>query len=164
MDVEHVYTEHRTMLVRMLQSRGASLEEAEDSVQTAFLRLCARDTDEMSPAHTKNYVALVVLNVWRDSLRRRGRQPPLSGSVEPDCMPATCGDPLRACVAHERRDGVRATVDTLTPCRKNAIIMQYYGGHSSSVVGAALGVSPRTIVSRTRDAKAVLAKRLGAWQ
>src|SRR5437016_4048853 len=83
-ELEAVFREHHTMVFRAAYRITGNSEDAEDVLQTVFLRLARREDDAASVAHLPSYLRRAAVNAAFDLLRsrQRARSMPLE-DVEP---------------------------------------------------------------------------------
>src|SRR5260221_9022373 len=95
-------------------------EDAEDVLQTVFLRLARREDDAASVVHLPSYLRRAAVNAAVDLLRsrQRARSMPLE-DVEP-ILSDDSVSPERAAQAGEMRDWLRRTVGRLSPMAAQA--------------------------------------------
>lgn len=147
-------------LTALVQLRGAELKryayllcgdavEAEDLVQDALVRTFTfrRPADILD---LERYVRKVVLNLFVDRTRRRGRwrrlMPLLATANHQD--------------AHEHSDLLEAL--SRLPARQRAcVVLHYYADLPVSEIGEQLGISAGTVKRHLSDARGRLADQLG---
>ncbi len=139
------------LLVRLLGDRVA----AEDGLQETFVRLhgALRRLDPARPV--RPYALRIARNVAIEALRRSKGHAPLEGEG-----PTTHDDD--ALLRGEARDLVTDALQALTPDLRSAIVLRHGHGLTLDEVGAALGVTSRTVRNRLRAAAVLLARELEA--
>src|SRR5579871_672189 len=76
-DLEQVFREHHAMVFRTAYRITGSNEDAEDVLQTVFLRLARREDDAAAVDHLPGYLRRAAINAAFDLLRSRQRTPSL---------------------------------------------------------------------------------------
>lgn len=144
---EALYRAERQRLWALAYRMTGTVEDAEDVVQEAFVRLLARAPEE---ERRVGWLVRTATHLSIDALRRRRRRaykgPWLPGPVEteeaPDRLPGTAADP-------EARYGLRESVtyaflialEALAPRQRAVLLLRDVMGQSAGDAAAALGVS-----------------------
>ncbi len=133
-----------------------SWEEAEDVVHDVFVRLWARREELPSIADVDAYLYTAVRNRALARLKHLGyeqsyRAEQSSPHVEPPRAPLS---PEQEFLHNEIAAALQRAVDALPPRQRDVILLQWRG-HTCDEIGAALGISPKTVsvhVSRALEA------------
>jgi RNA polymerase sigma-70 factor (ECF subfamily) len=135
--------------------------EAEDSVQTAFLRVWQRAARWEPNAKFSTWLYRVLYNLCMDQLRARHATSiePLEGEfVEALADEAPSSED---CVSGLQRDArVRAALDRLPVRQRAALVLCYYEERSQAEASALLGISEGALESLLSRGRATLRKWL----
>ncbi|HEY2387228.1 MAG TPA: sigma-70 family RNA polymerase sigma factor [Candidatus Binatia bacterium] len=127
---------------------------AEDTVQEAFLRVWRRaDRYEAGRGAPRPWLLRLVRNVAIDHLRSRGaraRAEQRGGVQEHEQLPAP-ERPEDLLLRKERREVIRAALDTLPPEQRRVIEIAYFEGLSHSEIAEREGTPLGTVKTRIRD-------------
>src|SRR5258706_3868904 len=140
-DLEAVFREHhRTVFLAAYRITGRS-EDAEDVLQTVFLRLARREEDAASVGHLPSYLRRAAVNAAFDLLRsrQRTRSMPLE-DVEP-ILSDDSVSPERAAQAGEMREWLRRTGARLSPMAAQAFALRVFAGKDNPEIAQNLGTS-----------------------
>jgi RNA polymerase sigma-70 factor (sigma-E family) len=137
-------------LVRSAIFLGCSSADAEDVAQEALTR-CLVKWDKVTAArHRDAYVSAILLNVFRDSRRRRGRREVPVASV-----------PDRSVPDSSERTGDTAAIESalggLSAGQREVLVLRFYLQLTEEQTADALSVALGTVKSRTARALAALA-------
>ena len=164
--LEDVFREHHTMVFRAAFRITGNAEDAEDVLQTVFLRLARREDESASAiqansasrfadiGHLPGYLRRAAINAAFDLLRsrQRTRSIPLE-DVEP-ILPDDAVSPERAMQAGEMRDWLRRTVARLSPMAAQAFALRFFEDKENPEIAQILGTSLGAVsvtLSRARD-------------
>lgn len=144
-----------SLAYRMLSSR----EEAEDTVQEAFLNLWTNpggwDSDRKSTFTTWFY--RVVANACIDRKRKNTMLPMEDGYDPPDASPGA----EEAIEVKRRKDNIEACIGELPESQQTALALCFYEGVSNREAAEIMGVSVKALESLLMRAKASLRNKLG---
>jgi RNA polymerase sigma-70 factor (ECF subfamily) len=153
-DLEQVFREHHTMVFRAAYRITGSAEDAEDVLQTVFLRLARREPEAENVNHLPGYLRRAATNAAFDLLRsrQRARSTPLE-DLEP-VLADQAASPERVYHATEMRAWLRTTVARLSPMAAQAFSLRFFEGKDNSEIAEILGTSLGAVsvtLSRARD-------------
>ncbi|MGA7875085.1 MAG: sigma-70 family RNA polymerase sigma factor [Desulfoferrobacter sp.] len=123
--------------------------EAEDVVQETFLKILQTAPRYRPTASFCTYFYRILTHLCIDRIRKKRL---ISMENVPE-MADSSPSPTESLFAKERRDQVRAALDTLPPKQKAAMILRHYQGLSYTEVAQILGVTSRAVeglISRAR--------------
>ncbi len=126
-------------------------QHAEDAVQVAMVRVCARWPRVRRMSAPEAYVRKIVVNECLDRLRRSSKRP------ETPVDPAH-HDPVTT-PADEVPDLWEA-IRALPPRQRAVVVLRYYEGLSEAEIADALGCRPGTVKSQAAAALAKLRQAL----
>ena len=152
--LEDVFREHHVMVFRAALRVTGNAEDAEDVLQTVFLRLARREDESSDIEHLPGYLRRAAVNAAFDLLRsrQRTRSIPLE-DVEP-VLPDDAVSPERAVHAGEMRDWLRRTVARLSPMAAQAFALRFFEDKENPEIAQILGTSLGAVsvtLSRARD-------------
>lgn len=136
---------HAAALVLFARQWSASAADAEDAVQSGFLRFWktrGRARDEV--AYLYACIRSAALDLGRGERRRTGREQNVTRVDEP----AFDYTAQRA----ERESQIAAALEQLPADQREVVVMHIWGGLTFAQIGAALGVPLNTAASRYRQA------------
>ena len=145
--VLELYDRHADMVNRVALSMLRSPQEAEDVVQTVFLRLLERDV-EVFPGKERALLARMAVNCCKNELgsARRTRTVPLEDQELP--------------VQPEDREVLRAVLD-LSEKYRTVVMLHCIEGYTFAEIAEILGIGPSAVSMRLHRARKLLAKDLG---
>lgn len=135
--------------------------EAEDLVQTAFLRVWQGASRWEPRAKFSTWLYRVLHNLCMDQLRARSARAnePLDGEVADAVADEAPGGEERVC-GQQRDARVRGALDRLPVRQRAAIVLCYYEERSQAEAAALLGVSEAALESLLSRGRATLRKWL----
>lgn len=139
-----VFGELRESLVGQARRKVSSVQDAEDIVQSAFMRVFARRPDVDSPDRLGGYLRRTVDNLANDTLRRiitdRERQ---DRDSEPAELRPRAEPTIEDRVA--LRDTLLSALVVLAPREHEAIVLRWYGDHTFAQVGDIMGLAEGSV-------------------
>jgi RNA polymerase sigma-70 factor (ECF subfamily) len=150
--VAALFEQHHERVFRVARRVTGSTEDADDVVQTVFLRIMRREDPPLRPEDAANYLHRAATNAALDLLRRRkaARSEPID---DPDRLPGRESAPDVAHVSSELRDRVRAALSDLNPRAAEIFALRYFDGYGNREIARLLNTSWSTIavtLHRTR--------------
>jgi RNA polymerase sigma-70 factor (ECF subfamily) len=154
-EFEQLFREHSQLVYRTAYGVTASAEDAEDVLQTIFLRLLRRDWPPHLQSNPKAYLYRAAVNVSLNTLRSR-RRLELTGDmalferaseIPPDV---------------DVRERLLATLETMDEADAELLILRYVHDYSDAEIARTMGKSRGTIAVRLFRARARLKKMMGA--
>ncbi len=151
---------HGPQLLLFARQRTRSLEDAEDLVQTAILRLWSANPECDCPEMPQFIRAIRwgAIDQGRMISRRQERERDFQQSAELVSGPFFEVD----FEAQERGRLVQAALQELDAAQREVIVLKVWGGLTAGEIGEALEISANTVSSRYRYGLSALKKRLGA--
>ena len=145
------YEDERMRLLRALFLLTGNAEEAEEIVQDAFLAVWERWDRVATMDDPTGYLYRTAMNRHRSIGRRAAR------AARRAVGHAHGGDLFAEA---DERDAVARALATLTPRRRQAVILTEMLGHSSVEAAGVMGISDVTVRRLAQDARATLAEEL----
>jgi len=146
--VEALFREHHDRVFRVAYRVTGNADDAEDVLQTIFLRLVRRETEPDLRPSPGSYLHRAAVNAALDVVRARGtsRAVPLDAAAElrgtPDDEPDLRYDETAL------RAELRAALAKLSPRAAEMFVLRYFEGLDTAEVARAIGTS-RGVVAVT---------------
>lgn len=156
MDVESMFREYHAMVYRTAYRVTGSAADAEDVLQTVFLRLTRRTPDAEPMGTVEGYLRRSAVNAAVDLVRARHS----ARSVQIDDVPPlhlTQDSPLnpeRALRGGEIRDWLRGAIAKLSPRAAEIFTMRFFEDKENPEIAEILGTTTATVavtLHRTRE-------------
>ena len=154
-----LFTQHHERVFRIARRITGNASDAEDVLQTVFLRIMRRDEPPLRPDDAANYLHRAATNASLDLLRRRkaARSEPIEDAERfRDHEP----NPEAAHVGAEIRDKVRAALAGLNPRAAEIFVMRYFDGYGNREIARLLNTSWSTVAVTLHRTRAKLQKDL----
>ena len=150
-DIEQMFRRHAQTVYRVCYSFMGNAADAEDAVQTTFMKLIDHPRDFESVEHEKAWLIVCASNLCKDILKSAGRTRVVA---MPEQEPAD----------QRQADPIDATLDAVLrlPVKyKDVVYLHYYEGYKTDEIARMLDEKPSTVRNRLRDARGMLRKTLG---
>jgi RNA polymerase sigma-70 factor (ECF subfamily) len=154
-----LYREYAQLVYRTAYGVTGSHEEAEDILQTLFLRLIRHEILPDLQKNPRAYLYRAAVNLSLDAIRSARRHTFVEDSVLQQ-FPAPVHEDPDALDAHHRR--LYEAIAQLKPRAAEILILRYVHGKSDAEIAGMLGVSRGTIALRLFRTRARLKKLLWA--
>jgi RNA polymerase sigma-70 factor (ECF subfamily) len=157
--VAALFEQHHERVFRVARRITGSAEDAEDVLQTVFLRIVRREEPPLRAGDAANYLHRAATNAALDLLRRRkaARSEPIGDEARfRDREPG----PDAAHEGTEIRDRVRAALAELNPRAAEIFVMRYFDGYGNREIARLLNTSWSTIAVTLHRTRAKLQKDL----
>ena len=155
--VAQVFSEHAQFVFRTAFGVTGSHEDAEDVLQTVFLRLIRRDVPADFRANPRAYLYRAALNASFDVTRSRRRRRLVAVAELPE-VPY----PVAAAIDDEHHRALYEAIGELKPESAQILVLRYVHDMSDAAIARMLGVSRGTIALRLFRSRARLKRLLGA--
>jgi len=154
-DLEAIYREHHGRVLRAAYRVTGNAEDAEDVLQTVFMRLARREGGSPLSDSPGNYLHRAAINAALDLVRSRkaSRSTPLE-DVEHALADGSDHRPDELQGAGEIRDVVRQALSRISPKSAEIFTLRYFEGYGNHEIARMLGTSRSTInviLHRTRQ-------------
>ncbi len=150
--VARVFERHHEHVLRTAYRVTGNAHDAEDVLQTVFLRLLAQAELRLDPEQAGSYLHRAAVNAALDLLRRR--QASRSAPLEEEGVLRDPGPgPDLNQEEREIRERLRAALARLNPRHAEVFALRYFEGHDNRAIARMLGTSWSTIaviLHRTR--------------
>ena len=156
-EFERLYCEHSRFIYRTAYRITGNSEDAEDAMQTLFVRLLRRELPPDFDRNPKAYLYRAAVNTALNIVRARKLRSPEAIQEEASDEPASSEE--------EAREVLRRAMTELSPKAAEILILRYVHGYSDAEIAKFLGTSRGTIAvslfrSRSRLRK-VIRTRMG---
>lgn len=164
--LEAVFREHGADVIRAAYRVTGSLSDAEDVLQTVFLRLAGReeplDVEAMGDA-AGAYLRRAAVNAALDVVRGRKRRRALPLDSEDAPEPADEGaDPERRRSGRESGARLRAALSVLNPKAARVFTLRYFEGMGNKEIARLLSMSQTAVAVTLHRSRSRLRQELGS--
>jgi RNA polymerase sigma-70 factor (ECF subfamily) len=154
-DLEQIFREHHGLVFRAAYRITGNAGDAEDVLQTVFLRMLKRDPEAEAVGNMASFLHRAAVNAALDLVRSRQniRNIPLD-ELEPVLAEPAFRSPERAQNSNEIRDWLRGALARLNPRIAQMFAMRFFEGKDNPEIARLLNTTPGTVavtLSRTRD-------------
>jgi RNA polymerase sigma-70 factor (ECF subfamily) len=142
-EFEEIFREHSRLIYRTAYGVTGSIEDAQDILQTIFLRLLERDFPRDFHKNPRAYLYRAAVNQSLDIVRKRDRRIFVG---EEECLKiAAPSDAARDDEIHQR---LYEAIAELNPEAAQIVILRYLHNYSDAEIARMLGVSRAVIAVR----------------
>ncbi len=154
-ELERIFQEHHGLVFRAAFRVTGNASDAEDVLQTVFLRLLKRDAEAEPVGNMASFLHRAAVNAAVDLLRTRRniRNIPLD-ELEPVLAESAHRGPDRAQASSEIREWLRTALARLNPRIAEMFTLRFFEGKDNPEIARLLNTTPGTVavtLSRTRD-------------
>jgi RNA polymerase sigma-70 factor, ECF subfamily len=142
--LEKVFVEHQGRVFRAAYRITGSAQDAEDVLQTVFLRLARQGEDSPPLTNPSSYLYRAAVNSALDLLRARRDRLTVSLEDAAETLEGSPG-PERRSEAAEIRGWVRRAMAALPPRAAEMFVLRYLEGQQNRDIARMLGVSRITV-------------------
>jgi RNA polymerase sigma-70 factor, ECF subfamily len=157
-EFEEIFEEHYVLVYRTAYGVTGRVEDAEDVVQTIFLRLLQRETSRDFVKNPKGYLYRAAVNLSLTIVQARRRRA-LTEDSEALAASLPARVPSRAEELHRK---LYEAIAQLKPKAAAIVILRYLHNHSDAEIAKMLGTSRGVIAVMLYRSRAQLKKLLGA--
>jgi len=154
-DLEAIFKEHHGMVFRAAYRVTGNAGDAEDVLQTVFLRLVKRDPGAEPVGNISSFLHRAAVNAALDLVRARQnvRNIPLD-ELEPVLAEGAHRGPDRLQGSGEIREWLRLALGRLNPRIAEMFALRFFEGKDNPEIAQLMNTTPGTVavtLSRTRD-------------
>jgi len=154
-ELEAIFREHHGMVFRAAYRITGNPTDAEDVLQTVFMRLLKRPPDADPVGNIASFLHRSAVNAALDLMRARQnvRNIPLD-ELEPVLAEPAVRSPERARASNEIREWLRGALSRLNPRIAEMFALRFFEGKDNPEIARLLNTTPGTVavtLSRTRD-------------
>ena len=159
--LESLFREHYDRVYRAAYRVTGSATDAEDVLQTVFLRLARQGGELNLEPHPASYLHRAAVNASLDLLRQRGRAAvvPLEDAAGVSA-PSAMNDPARAHHDRELQRAMREAVAQLNDNQAQMFALKYFEGYDNQQIAEMLDTSPMVVGVLLHRARARIKKAL----
>jgi RNA polymerase sigma-70 factor, ECF subfamily len=140
--LEQVFREHQRRVFRAAYRITGNAQDAEDVLQTVFLRLARREPGTLPVDNLSSYLYRAAINAAFDLLRSRRDTESVALEEAQGSLPAPVdGAPDRIQEAQELRAWLRRALTRLRPRAAEAFTLRYLEGYENHDIARILGIS-----------------------
>jgi len=154
-DLDFVFREHHATVFRAAYRVTGNASDAEDVLQTVFMRLLRRQPDAEAVGNMEGYLRRAAVNAALDLIRSRQAAPHVAlDDVAPIPSENASLAPDRLHRSAEIRHWLREAVARLNPRAAEMFTLRFFEGRDNPEIAQALGTTPASVavtLSRTRD-------------
>ena len=148
-ELQELFEEHHLLIFRTAWRVTGNANDAEDVLQTIFLRLLRRPPAALETGNAGGYLRRAAINASLDLIRSRKRSHlvALDQQMIEEVEPAVDGasDPERRFSGLELRDRLRRELAKVNPRAAEMFVLRYFEGHRNSEIGPMMGTSRMTV-------------------
>jgi RNA polymerase sigma-70 factor (ECF subfamily) len=157
-DFEKIFHEHHAMVYRVAYRMTGSSADAEDVLQTLFLRLLRRDMLPDIERNPKAYLHRAAINIALDIVKQKSRH------VSPEDFEMQLEDggaqPDRQHESSQIQDWLREALVELNPKAAEIFVLRHVEGYDNTEIAKMLGTSRGTVAVLLFRARARLKKSI----
>jgi RNA polymerase sigma-70 factor (ECF subfamily) len=143
-ELRALFEEHHLTVLQSAYQITGNLSEAEDVLQTVFLRLMKREDSELARIQ-RGYLKRAAINAALDVVRSRRT----AKSISLECVESSLGErsagPDRLYSARELRRWLREAISRLNPTAAEIFVLRYFHDLGNNEIAELLETSPGTV-------------------
>ena len=163
-ELETLFQAHHGRVFRTAHRITGSAADAEDVLQTVFLRLIKGQEDYDLSRNPEAYLSRAAINASLDLLRSRTRSKVVAlNDVHTDTLASGFRNPEVAHADRELQTLVREAVGRLGKTAGEMFVLRYYEGFDNKEIAALLNTSPLVVGVVLHRARTKLRKEIGHY-
>ena len=163
-ELENLFQAHHGRVFRTAQRITGSVADAEDVLQTVFLRLVKGGDDYDWSRNPEAYLSRAAINASLDLLRSRTRSKAVAlDDTEVDSITGTYENPETVHADRELQTLVREAVSRLGKTAGEMFVLRYYEGFDNKDIAALMNTSPLVVGVVLHRARTKLRKEIGHY-
>ena len=163
-ELESLFQAHHGRVFRTAQRITGSAADAEDVLQTVFLRLIKGQEEYDLSKNPEAYLSRAAINASLDLLRSRTRSKLVAlDDVNTEALESGFRNPEMAHADKELQTLVRAAVARLGKTAGEMFVLRYYEGFDNKEIAAFLNTSPLVVGVVLHRARTKLRKEIGHY-
>jgi len=139
--LESVFLEHQRRVFRAAYRITGNAQDAEDVLQTVFLRLARQGEGTLAVANPSSYLYRAAINAALDLLRARRERPSVALEEAQGSLDGSARRPDQVHEAAELRAWLRRAIAALPPRAAEVFALRHLEGHENKEIARALGMS-----------------------
>jgi RNA polymerase sigma-70 factor (ECF subfamily) len=163
-ELERLFQAHHARVFRTAQRITGSAADAEDVLQTVFLRLVKSQEEYDLSQNPEAYLSRAAINASLDLLRSRTRAKSVAlDDVDADSLTSRFRSPEAEHADRELQKLVREAVARLGKTAGEMFVLRYYEGLDNKEIAVALNTSPLVVGVVLHRARTKLRKEIGRY-
>ena len=163
-EMESLFQNHHGRVFRTAQRITGSAADAEDVLQTVFLRLIKGQEAYDLSANPEAYLSRAAINASLDLLRSRTRSKSVGlDEIDSDALASRFRSPEAEHADRELQTLVRQAVARLGKTAGEMFALRYYEGHDNQEIAKMLGTSQMVVGVTLHRARTKLRKEIGQY-
>jgi RNA polymerase sigma-70 factor, ECF subfamily len=164
--LERFWTDHAETIFRAAYRVTGNAADAEDVLQTVFLRLARRADGELPDQRAGGYLHRSAVNAALDVVRSRHRAGwvPLEPAGDSAAYATSAPDPEREHANRELRANLRLAIARLSPRAAEIFALRYFEALPNREIADLLGISQGVVAVLLHRTRARLRKELAALE
>lgn len=154
-NLDLIFREHHATVFRAAYRVTGNASDAEDVMQTVFVRLLRRQPDAETVGNMEGYLRRAAVNAALDLIRSRQTAPQVPLDDVAALLPENASlAPDRVHRSAEIRHWLREAVARLSPRAAEVFVLRFFEGKDNPAIAEALGTTPASVavtLSRTRE-------------
>ena len=163
-ELERLFQAHHARVFRTAQRITGSAADAEDVLQTVFLRLVRSREEYDLSQNPEAYLSRAAINASLDLLRSRTRAKSVAlDDVDADSLTSRFRNPEAEHADRELQKLIREAVARLGKTAGEMFVLRYYEGLENKEIAVALNTSPLVVGVVLHRARTKLKKEIGRY-
>ena len=163
-ELEQLFRAHHARVFRTAHRVTGSVADAEDVLQTVFLRLVKSGEFRELADHPEAYLSRAAINASLDLMRSRGRAKSVGlADVAAGTLESKAKNPETLHVDRELQTLIRQAVARLGNTAGEMFALRYYEGHDNQEIAKLMGTSPMVVGVVLHRARTKLKKEIAAY-
>ena len=161
---ERVFREHHAMVFRVACRVAGNTADAEDVLQTVFLRLLGRGEADTVMENAEAYLRRAAVNGALDVIRARAsrRWTPLDAAA-PLASESSAGAPERLAASAEVRGWLREAVAGLSAQAAEIFALRFFEDRDNGEIAQLVGTTPATVAVTLHRSRERIEREFRAW-
>lgn len=163
-NIESLFQEHYDQVFRTAYRITGSTVDAEDVLQTVFLRIMRNHEDKDLSPNPKSYLIRSAINASLDIVRARSRAKSISiEQITEHPISKEYVDPQRQQEGKELRKQLQKAISTLGEKAAEVFVLRFIEGHDNQEIANFLGISQIMVAVILHRARTKVRKELGKF-
>jgi RNA polymerase sigma-70 factor (ECF subfamily) len=163
-ELEILFQAHYERVFRTAQRITGSTADAEDVLQTVFLRLVKNPESHDFAGHEEAYLSRAAINASLDLLRSRSRSRSVGlEDIDIDAAVSTFKNPEMQHADKELQKLIRQAVARLGSTAAEMFVLRYYEGYDNQEIAKIMGTSQMVVGVVLHRARTKLRKEIGHY-
>ena len=163
-ELETLFQAHHARVFRTAHRITGSAADAEDVLQTVFLRLAKSGDSPNISTHAEAYLSRAAINASLDLMRSRSRAKSVTlADVESENFVSSLRNPEDQHVDRELQTLIRQAVARLGKTAGEMFVLRYYEGYDNQEIATLLGTSQMVVGVVLHRARTKLRKEIGEY-